>query len=191
MYAQTITYTLIAVAVFLVLHLFVALAQRGKSLGRRPRWNWWERLLYLALMVTILVLAATSFYTVLTVGFMGGWALWLHLMAAGAFVVAFALIALTWGGAARSECCTGSKCDSSEATPTKPARFSCLTKLTFWLMLIAGFVVLATMLINMLPLLGTHDIERMIAIHRYAGLALVAVAVIHVYSVILGRLGLR
>ena len=200
-YNDVLAASLIALGVVLVLHLIIALATRGKAKslgGRRPRWSMWERLVYLAVMGSVVLLGATAFYSVLTVGAMHRWALFLHLMGAGAFVVVLALVALTWclpslftpGPAARAS--QGKpKADGDPPQLPSPVKFSTLTKCSFWIMLIAGVVTAGTMLLSMLPMFDTHAMHQMLDAHRYSGLLLFVAAMVHLYSVILGRMGLK
>ena len=183
-YGKIVTYTLIATAVVLVLHFLIALS-RGKG-ERRPRWAMLTKLIYLGTVVTVLILAVTSFYSVLDHGAMHGWFLLLHAGSAGGFVVCLMLIAIIW--AMPSQFRLGGRPDSP-TEQSQPARFAPMTKLAFWLMLISGVVTAGTMLISMLPLLGTEQLLQMINLHRYAGLLLVVSTLVHVYNVLLGRLG--
>ncbi len=195
-YNDVLSAALIALGIVLVLHLLVVLATRGKAKlagGRRPRWSMWERLVYLAVMGSVVLLGATAFYSVLTVGAMHRWALFLHLMGAGGFVVVLALVAMTWCMPSLFTPSRASRDKSQgddDATPS-PAKFSTLTKCSFWIMLIAGVVTAGTMLLSMLPLFDTHAMHQMLDAHRYSGLLLFVAAMVHLYSVILGRMGLK
>ena len=61
----------------------------------------------------------------------------------------------------------------------------------FWLFLLAGFTVLITMLVSMLPIFGTDGLNILLDIHRYAGLLAVVTLFIHFYCVLLQRAQLR
>ena len=61
----------------------------------------------------------------------------------------------------------------------------------FWLILVGGLAVSATMLFSMLPLFGTDDLHCLLDIHRYSGLVVVVAMIFHFYSVVLQRIGLR
>jgi hypothetical protein len=50
---------------------------------------------------------------------------------------------------------------------------------TYWLMIGLSLAIMVTALLQMLPLLGTREIARAIDIHRYCGLALLPIALIH------------
>jgi hypothetical protein len=60
-----------------------------------------------------------------------------------------------------------------------------------WLVIACGWVTAGTMLLSMLPLFGTDQMEWLLMVHRYAGLALTLVALTHVGLLALGRLGRR
>lgn len=141
---------------------------------RRSRWSLALYAVYLAL---IAVLAASSFGSILRWGHMSGYALLTHMAAAGAFVFLLMLIAwlyLPHGRAVRRL-----------ETRWWLARWSA------WTMVLASLVVIASMLLCMLPLLDTVDMRRMIDVHRYAGLAVVATAAMHAASLCYTRLGWR
>ena len=174
---------LIAIAAVVVLHLLVSVARRGRGERAPARGlgmlGW---LVYLVLIGSTAVLGGTSLYSILPEGHMRGWMLWLHLGAAGAFVVALLLVAVMWA----APC---DMCASSGGPPDqRPVRFPTLTRLSFWLFVVAGTVSLASMLLAMLTVTGTEGIELAFEIHRYSGLAVIAAAVLHLYSVSLGRL---
>jgi hypothetical protein len=174
-------------AIVLALHLVFSLA-RGKC-DRRPRWALLTKLIYLSTFASVLVLGVTSFYSVIDHGAMHGWFLLIHVASAGGFVVCLMLIALIW--ALPSRPCAGSnvRADDPLHETKSAARFGSITKLCFWLILISGVVTAGSMLLSMLPLMGTESLLQMITLHRYAGLVLVVSMLIHGYSVMLGRLG--
>jgi hypothetical protein len=168
---------LIATVAIIVVHaLLTALFGRRAQQQHSP-WTWWERLLYLAMLISVAVLAFTSFYTVRLYGKTEGWWLMAHMNGAGLFVAVLPLLALTWYNANRVHSGTN--------------RFFWLPKAMFWLMLIGGLVVILTMLLSMLPMFGTEGLEQLLVIHRYAGLLVVSATVIHLYAVILQRLHWR
>jgi cytochrome b subunit of formate dehydrogenase len=61
----------------------------------------------------------------------------------------------------------------------------------FWLLVTGGFVVTMTMLLSMLPLFGTEELEELLEIHRYSGLVVVVAVALHLYCVLLQRLRWR
>ncbi len=192
-YSNVVVAALIATAGLIFVHLFISLSRGVRT--DRPRWRILTKLIYLGAVASVLILGGTSFYSVLSHGAMHGWFLFLHLIGAGAFVVCLFLIAVMWAMPMRL--CTG-RCATPTQTnalnddvdsPPPAARFHCLTKLAFWLILLSGVATAGTMLISMLPLLGTDAMNQMITVHRYAGLVLVVAMLVHLYTVVLARMG--
>lgn len=184
-YPAVVVLTLIATGAILLLHLILALIG-GRPAHRRPRFNWWERLVYLGILGSVFVLAVTSFVSVLRTGAMHGWWLFVHMFGAGAFVAALPVVALTWCVASRFF----AKPSQAEAAAVAP-RFFWVPKAMFWILLASGLVVVLTMLLSMLPVFGTDGLHALLDIHRYAGLLAVVAVVIHFYCVLLQRIGLR
>lgn len=180
-YPDAIKVALLATGIMVVLHAVVSMM---KSKGQpRPRWGWWSRLVYLGTITGVAVLGATSIYSVLAHGHMEEWFLLVHLTGAGMFTACLALIALTFAHRNRF---AGRKQTEDQRIN---APFGGLAKITFWLILVSGVATAGTMLFSMLPIMGTHDMEQMLTIHRYAGLMLVVATVVHVYLVVMGKLG--
>jgi hypothetical protein len=175
---------LIAAAVVIVLHFVLSLRGRS-SAGEKARWTLWEKLVYLGLLVSVAVLGFTSFFAVLQYGILGGWLLFAHMFGAGLFVGVLPFLSLTWCEASRFSS------DRSAQRDQRPPRFFWLPKLLFWLILLGGFVVTVTMLLSMLPLFGTDGLHQLLDIHRYAGLLVVVALALHLYAVVLQRLGWR
>jgi hypothetical protein len=175
-------YVLVGALVLVVLHLLVFRTGSGKA----GRWNWWERLLYLATIVSVAVLAVTSFGALLRYGAVDGWPLFAHMFGAGAFVTILPLLALTWCEANRF----GEPSRAAGDRDTQP-RFYWFSKAMYWTLLVAGLVVTMTMLLSMLPLLGTDGLHTMLAVHRWSGLVIVVALIFHLYSVLRRRVGTR
>lgn len=195
-YPDIIMLALIATGAVIAVHFLQAMIGRPRYDRRKS--NILARLIYLGLVVSVLVLAVTSFWSVLMHGGMHGWMLLIHVVAAGAFVGAFALIAVLWAvpnlfGRSRAErATTNDENDDEDVDTMRPARrqrFGGLAKLAFWTMLIAGVVTAGTMLLSMLPVFGTDDMLDLIALHRYAGLVLAVAVLIHFYLLVMGRFG--
>jgi hypothetical protein len=179
-------FALLAVLVVVVVHLIWTLTHRRPA-GARSPWGWWARLVYLGTLGSVAVLGVTSFVAMIRFGALGGWWLFIHMFGAGAFTVALPVLALTWCQANRFGCSAQPACDEGQA-PT--SRFPCLAKAMFWVILAAGLVVTGTMLLSMLPLFGTQGLELLLDVHRYAGLAVVAAMILHLYAALLPRFGL-
>jgi cytochrome b subunit of formate dehydrogenase len=105
---------------------------------------------------------------------------------AGAMTGMLPLLALTWCGASRF----GRVPEQRTETTVLP-RFFWIPRVMFWIFLLAGFVVLVTMLVSMLPLFGSEGLEILLDLHRYAGLLAVVTLFIHFYCVLLQRAQLR
>jgi len=176
---------LIGAVALAVLHLILCLIGRRPA-ERKSRWNWWEMLVYLGTTVSVAILGVTAFFAVIRFGALEDWLLFAHMFGAGAFVVALPVLAITWCEANRF----GRRAASDEAASVAP-RFFWLPKVMFWLILVSGLAVSATMLLSMLPLFGTEDLHCLLDIHRYSGLVVVVAMVFHLYSVVLQRVGLR
>jgi len=180
-------FALLAVLVVVVVHLIWTLNHRRGAISRSS-WGWWAWLVYLGTLASVTVLGVTSFVAMIRFGALGGWWLFIHMFGAGAFTVLLPVLALTWCQANRFECPAPPVGDEGQM----PAgRFPCLAKALFWVILAAGLVVTGTMLLSMLPLFGTHGLELLLNIHRYAGLVVVAAMIMHLYAALLPKFGLN
>ena len=192
MYPKVVAAALIATAAVLLLHLLISLSRGHRP--ARPRWHLLTKLIYIGAITAVLILGVTSFYSVLSHGAMHGWFLILHLYGAGAFVVFLMLIAIMWAVPSKLSGATGTTSTDLHTAVTIDhdgpgvPRFHCLTKLAFWLILVSGVVTAGSMLINMLPILGTQDLNQMMNVHRYAGLVLVIATIVHLYTVVLAKM---
>ena len=169
--------------------VIMALCAAGSMIFRRgpsapAKWNLWDMLIYLGTLGSVALLGMTSFVAVMRHGELGGWPLFMHMFAAGAFTVVLPLLALSWADA---NCLR-----LGHATPEAPGpKFYWLPKLMFWLILPGGLIVTTTMLLSMLPIFGSDDLLTLLDVHRWSGLAVVVATALHLYSVIAGRFGLR
>lgn len=162
-----------------------ALKSMAKPPTRARRLRWFEWMPYVAFLLSILVLAGTSFYGVLFEGAMHGWGLLIHLTGAGAFVFLLLAVAAIW--APQSQPVDGDSLTSTaEASPSW-----WLSVVSFWLLMLAAIATAGTMLAGMLPVLSTSDLLKAIDVHRYAGLCVVIAAVLHGYSLLVRARGLR
>ena len=177
---------LLVVLVVIVAHLILVLSRRRASVPRSP-WGWWAWLVYLGTLASVAVLGITSIVAMLKYGALGGWWLFVHMFGAGAFTFVLPLLAVTWCEASRF----GRPSQPAGAEgQEQPSRFLRLAKTMFWVILAAGLIVIGTMILSMLPVFGTGGLELLLDIHRYAGLALVAATVLHLYAALLPRFGL-
>lgn len=179
-FAQVLLAVSVMVAVVLVLATLVLYTTSRQSQRGRSR-HWFSKLVYVAYLFLIAVLAVTAFGSLLATGHVLGYALLFHVAASGGFVflmVAIAFLYLPTG--ADDTDVSGGRCASWWAT-----RWSA------WALVISSLVVAGTMLVSMLPLLGTEGLLDMAILHRYAGLAVVVSAIFHLSSLTCVRLGWR
>lgn len=179
MFATIAILVLLATAGLLAGHLLLIAPVRGRGVSER-RLGFIGGLVYLGLLVSVAVLSATALYSTIPSGHMSGWLLWVHLVAAGVFIVLLPLAALLWA----ESCRFGGVTDPVGGTAP---RFARLTRFSFWVLLVGGLLSLGTMMASMLKLFDTEAIRTLIAIHRYSGLAVTSGILLHLYSVCLAR----
>jgi hypothetical protein len=184
-FREILPWALIGAVVLMVLHLLFCLVRRKRPTAR-ARGNWWEKLVYVGLVVGVAVLGVTAFAGVFRYEALEGWLLFAHMFGAGLFVVVLPVLALTWCGANRFGSPRG-----CEGEPIPEARFFWCPKMMFWIILASGLVVSATMLVSMLPLLGTADLECLLDLHRYSGLVVVLATGFHLHGWLLQGMRLR
>jgi len=143
-------------------------------------------LVYLGTLASVAVLGITSFVAVIRFGTLGGWWLFIHMFGAGVFTFVLPVLALTWCEANRFGR-PPQPAGSEGQVP--PSRFLRLAKSMFWVILVAGLIVIGTMILSMLPVFGTDCLQLLLDIHRYAGLVVVAATVLHLYAALLPRIG--
>jgi formate dehydrogenase subunit gamma len=182
---------------FLPLHyLLFARRQPHPGLGERTvrRYNLWERLVHAALLVSFLVLAVTGF--VASIGWGGpmkGYMLMFHTTCGAVFAVSVGVMLLTWAAdhaftshdgqfLARGGCLAHHK-------DLPAARFTGGDKVYFWMAAVLALAALLTMLLSMIPLLGTPGQALMYETHRYATLVLVMITIWHAYATTLAKPG--
>jgi formate dehydrogenase subunit gamma len=178
------------VLALLPVHYFLfARRQPHPGLGEATvrRYSLWERLVHLALLVSFLVLAVTGFSA--SIGWGGpmkGYVLMVHTTFGAVFAVSVAAMLLTWAAdhaftphdgqfLARGGCLA-----YREDLPA--ARFTGGDKIYFWLAGLLALAALMTMLLSMIPLLGTAGQTLMYEAHRYSTLVLVIITIWHAYA---------
>ena len=178
------------VLAFLPVHyILFARRQPHPGLGEATvrRYSLWERLVHLALLVSFLVLAVTGFTA--SIGWGGpmkGYVLMVHTTFGAVFAVSVAAMLLTWAAdhafnahdgqfLARGGCLA-----YREDLPA--ARFAGGDKIYFWLAGLLALAALMTMLLSMIPLLGTAGQTLMYEAHRYSTLVLVIITIWHAYA---------
>jgi len=164
-----------------ILGIFIAVAAVAVDrFWRLPRWGRIERPtarlralevgLYGAVMLSFLALALTGFGGWLASGHLVGIPLLLHMFAGGLFatVLPLFLVALAGGAAAQES--------------DNPRLLGAGEKVVFWLAMTFGWLSLGTVMLTMLPLFATGQIETLLAAHRYSGLAMVVLLIPHIYT---------
>jgi len=172
---------------------------RALVTGRRRepggRWRWTMRLSYSLTLLAVVVLAATALYGVFVRAGVEHWLLLAHVTAGGAFLVLLVVLALGWAGACRFDPSRrgprrqGQKLDGPLAE--RLPGFSLRTRIAFWAFLVTGLTTATTMLVSMLPVVDTDGLAQLIEVHRTSGLALVVIALVHAYLLLLGKLGME
>lgn len=163
---------LATLAIIVFISLLVLATNRKRT--ERFRRGLISRLSYSAFIACIVVLCATAFGSILREGHMQHYALIAHTTAAGAFVFLLILVASSFLPRG-----------SVTADNWRLERWS------VWGLVVASLVTIATMLVSMYPLLETDGLIQAVVVHRYAGLLTAALAAIHLFSLIIGRLGYR
>jgi hypothetical protein len=121
------------------------------------------RLAYLLMLAGMLPVAITGIGSfVLGQAPMTHWVLMAHVGASPVFAVGLTLVALTW--------------------PSREARYGGFSWFLFWLLLFAGWIVVISGVLPMTPLLGTEGQHFLYLTHRYAGIAVAILTVLHLMS---------
>lgn len=157
--------------------LLVCLTSR--KVQERPRRNILSLAVYLVFLAVVVGLAVTSFGTIVQFGHMSGYALLLHVTGAGAFV--FLLLAIAYLFLPRG--------DAGRVSNNEQRWW--VSRWSAWALVIGGILAAGTMFLSMLPVLDTSGLLLAAELHRYAGLVVVAAAIIHLYALCCTRLGLR
>jgi cytochrome b561 len=136
--------------------------------------SWLGKVGYFLLVASTLVLALTGVLTFATGHApMTHWTLMLHVSAAPVFAISLALVALTWSDRCRFGC-----------TRT---RQSCVARALLWLILLVGLVVILTGVVPMTPLFGTTGQHFLYLTHRYTGITLACLVVLHLVNLVRAR----
>ena len=127
------------------------------------------RLAYGVMCLAGLVLAVTGVGTFLAgKAPMNHWVLMAHASAAPLFALSLAAVALTWPGNSRFG-----------DTASQPC---CLGRVWFWLILLAGLVVLLSGVVPMTPLFGTNGQHTLYLTHRYSAIVLTGAMILHLLT---------
>jgi hypothetical protein len=153
----------------------------GRRVSKRESHHWFSRLTYAIFIASICVLSASSFVSILQFGHMSGLALLAHVSAAGVFVFVLVAIAILY---------LPSDSHLADESIAWESRWW-VARWTAWLLVVSSIVAAGTMFVSMLPLLDTEGLVTALELHRYAGLAVVIGAVLHLYALLITRLGFR
>jgi formate dehydrogenase subunit gamma len=158
------------------------------------RYGVWERLVHVALVVSFLVLAGTGFWA--SIGWGGpmrGYILMTHTTFGAVFAVSVAMMLVTWAtdhALARADGQWLRRGGCLSAAGDLPAgRFDAGQKLYFWFAGATTLVLLLSMLLSMIPWLGTDGQVLMYDVHRWTALALVVGTLWHLYATWLAKPG--
>lgn len=175
-FKSTILPALGVAALLIVVHgVFVfASSRRLKS----ARLGWLATALYALFVALVALLGVSSLGSVVLLGHMSGYALLAHVAAAGAFtflLVAIAYFYLPWADVLQDE----------------TTQRWWLVRWSAWGLMLSCIAAAATMFLSMLPILDSEGLLQAAEVHRFAGLAVVATALVHLYSLSCTKMGLR
>lgn len=115
--------------------------------------------------VSVLGCAATGFIGDWLHGGPTGWGLMVHMALAAPVMLAFAAIALIWGGVHRFDRTLG--------------RIGGVRKLLFWLLLLSAFVCTTTMLAAMFPIFGYIGQDKLVDAHELGGIGVLVAGLLY------------
>lgn len=179
-YTSAISIAAVATVIIVVGSALLALVTNRKATDA-PNRNPLSLAIYLAFWAIIATLAGSSFWSIFQFGHMSGYALLIHIAAAGGFV--FLLLAV-----ATLYLPHGARAGDASFRPDHRWWFA---RWSAWLLVVSCIVTAGTMFAAMLPILDTQGLVDITAVHRYAGLLAAVAAVLHLYSLICTRLGFR
>lgn len=181
-YGKWVIAALGVTAVFIAAHFVYTLMRYVTTVRPNVRIPWWQRAVHGVMLAGLLALAGTAFYGVLAQGAMHGWVLFVHSIAAGAVVFTLPVLGICWAGASRLDCCppVGSQIQAK-------ARFTVLTRLLFWPMLLTGLLMIGAILAGMLGVIDASQQEPAMQVHRYSALVFTCVGLAHAYALAFDR----
>jgi cytochrome b subunit of formate dehydrogenase len=145
------------------------------------------RFFYLATLLSVFILALTGFLPVIVFGQpISNIPLMLHLVLAPFFAIGITALALLWSQRHRFtkndwEPLRQRRLKKHAGTETDPDVWQ---KICFWLSVLLAVPVIVSTIFMMYPLYGTAGQEWLLHLHGYAGLLLLAVAVVHTYLIL-------
>jgi len=165
--------------------------RQWRSLSTPALLNTLKRFFYLATLASALILALTGFLPVIVFGAaVSNLALMLHLVLAPLFALGITALALFWAQRHRFNQTDWERLrqwfrkEKSAAPQENPNVWQ---KICFWSSLLLALPVIVSTVLMMYPLYGTSGQEWLLHLHGYAGLLLLAVAVLHTYLVLANK----
>lgn len=154
-----------------------------------PRYPGWRQWIFVTLATSFGFCAASGFFFVIFLPRgMFGIPLLCHVMAGGFFAVSLAALVLLRAGAYRPDDGPGAEtCDRCPILKKVP--MTCVLTGAFWAFAAAGFVLIVTALLSMLPYLHFGAQIPLLEAHRYGALAAVLAAFVFFDLGILPRRG--
>ena len=151
-------------------------------------------LAYLLALVCFVVLALTGFYPVLILGeHISGYLVMLHVTFAPVLTVCVAVLAVLWASSCRFTAgdwpwferivkrITSVK-GAGKAAQSKSSGLG--QKITFWLIIFLTLPLALSIVVSMLPLLGTHWQELLLGLHRNTAYIFTVVVIVHTFLLI-------
>jgi cytochrome b subunit of formate dehydrogenase len=149
---------------------------------------------YLAALLSFVVLALTGFYPVFVLGeHISGYLVMIHATFAPVFAVCLAVLAVLWAGNCRFTAgdwpwferivqrVTLNK-NADEKAHIKSSGLG--QKITFWLIIFLALPLALSILLSMFHLFGIHWQEFLIGLHRTIALVFTVVVIIHTFLLI-------
>ncbi len=142
--------------------------------------RWLYILIYLAAILSMLVLAGTGLVFAVINRPLSGYMLMVHVTAAPVFMLALAAVAII-----SANMCRISKTDWQVNACSRG-----WSKILFWLVISCAPVVILSMILSMVPLFGTAGQVFLYELHRYSALVMTVSSILLFYFVRAGRPGL-
>ena len=153
-----------------------------------------RKLVYLFALLCFVVLAITGFYPLLVLGkHISGYPVMVHATFAPIFAICLAVLAVMWASSCRFaysdwpwfkrfvQWITSVKSSGEEAHGKTPGLGQ---KVAFWLIIFLALPLILSIVVSMLPFIGSHWQESLLSMHRYTALVFALVGIVHTYLVI-------
>lgn len=155
-----------------------------RSLSSRDFSN---RLLFPLTLVCILILTLTGFLPRMTLGHhMSGYLLVLHVVTAPLFALCMVTVGMLWSDKHRFDKNDWSALQAllNKGSKTSKKRVNHLwQKVCFWLIMLLALSLIFSIVSSMYKILGMHDQEFLLQLHRYSALSLVILTTIYTYII--------